>query len=141
MKRTIATIATAVVMTLSFSSYATTTINPLKTKKANEILLTYVEATSIGNLDLNKYLFTEDFQYTNTANKGKYGKKEYLEFLKINKGINYNCTTSYEILDQTSSTAMAKSIMKFENFTRVDHITLEQSTDGWKISKVITSYK
>lgn len=142
MKKVITTIVTAVLMTLSFSSFASTTINPLKVKDAKEILLTYVEAISIGSTDFNKFLFADDFQYENSANSNnkKYGKKEYLEFLKQNKGTIYNCETKSKILDQTGNTAIAKTVLKFENFTRVDHITLTQTKDGWKICKVVSSY-
>lgn len=141
MKRTIATIATAVLMTLSFSSFANSNSNPLKEKDAKEILLTYVEATAVGTIDYNKFLFADDFEYTNTTTEEKFSKKQYLSFLKENKGLQYNCKSNYEILDRTGNTAVAKSTMKFDNFTRVDHITLTNSKDGWKVSKVVTSYK
>lgn len=140
MKRTIATIATAVLMTLSFSSFANSGNNPLNSKPAKAILSTYVEAITIGNTDLNDFLFTEDFQYENTTNERKYGKKEYVLFLKQNKGITYDCNSNFEILDQTENTAIAKTTMKFKNFTRVDYITLVNSNGSWQVSKVITTY-
>lgn len=140
MKNTIATIATALLMTLSFS-FAHASNNPLKTKDAKGILITYVESSSVGNTDYNNLLFTADFQYENTANKTKHTKTSYLKFLKENEGIVNNCRTSYEILDATNSIAIAKSTSTFDTFTRVDHITLTNSKDGWKISKVTTSYK
>jgi len=139
MKTTIATIAAAVLMTLSLSSFASTN-NPLKLKGATEILLTYTEATTIGTTDMNKYLFTADFQYENLANNNKADKKAYLKFLKQNEGLTFDCKTKTEILDQTGNTAIAKTSYAFKDFTRVDHITLTQTKEGWKISKVITSY-
>lgn len=140
MKNKIATIATALLMTLSLSSFATTNGNPLKAKDAKNILLTYVESTSVGNIDYNKFLFTDDFEYENMANNQKAGKKEYVKFLKENKGLNFNCITTSDILDITGNTAIAKATSKFKDFTRIDHITLAQTKDGWKIARVITSY-
>lgn len=144
MKKNITIIITAVLMTLSFSSFATT-LNPLKSKDAKSILLTYAESTALGNTDFNKFLFSEDFEYqnalnNNSPNQGKVNRREYLQFLNTTKGLIYDCQTQHQILDITDKTAIAKAIFKFNNFTRVDHITLKQTSDGWKISKVITSY-
>jgi hypothetical protein len=136
----ITTILAAVLMTISLSSFANSSANPLREKNAKDILLTYVEATALGTSDFNNYLFTKDFQYENLANKDKFGKRKYVKFLDSNKGLNYNCNKSYEVLDVAGKTAIAKSTLVFENFTRVDHITLTQTKDGWKISKVVTSY-
>jgi len=140
MKTTIATIAAAVLMTLSLSSFASTSNSPLKLKGATEILLTYTEATTIGTTDMNNHLFTNDFQYENLANNNKADKKAYLKFLKQNEGLTFDCKTKTEILDQTGNTAIAKTSYAFKDFTRVDHIILTQTTEGWKISKVTSSY-
>lgn len=61
-------------------------------------------------------------------------------FLKATKGLKYDCKTSYEILDEAGQTCIAKTTMKFDNFTRVDYITLSKSQDGWQVSKVLTTY-
>ena len=140
MKGAILTITAAVLMTLSFSSFANNSIHPLRKIDAKDILLTYAEATSVGNNELSKFLFTNDFEYVNMANGKTSNKATYLKFLNENKNISYNCKTEYEILDSTGTTAVAKTTYKFEHFTRVDHITLTQTKDGWKVNKVITSY-
>lgn len=140
MKRTITTIVTAILMTLSFSSFAKSTIKPEKAKAAKEILINYIETTTIGRVDFNKSLFTEDFTYENTYNNCKHHKKDYLKFLKQNKGLTYNCTTKFEILDTTQDITIAKTTQTFETFTRVDHITMINSKDGWKINSITTSY-
>lgn len=140
MKRTITTIATAILMIVSFSSFATEKLNPLKNVATAKILTTYLEATTLGSTDLNKFLFADDFEYRNSANGDFFNKKQYTAFLKANKGIQFDCETTYEILDQSGQACVAKATMKFNNFTRVDYITLGQSEDGWKISKVVTGY-
>lgn len=135
-------IITAAIFSLLFGSnaWAKETANPLKDVNTKQIALTYVEAITSGNIEFNKHLFTPDFEYQNSTNSEVFNRSEYLNFLKVNKGIKYNCETSYEILDQAGKTSVAKAILKFENFTRVDYITMAQSTDGWKISKVVTTY-
>lgn len=138
MKLTITTIATAFIMMLSFNSFAST--NPLRNLSTAKIVKTYLEVATSGSADLNKYLFADDFQYVNAVSNQSYGKREYTAFLKANKGLKYDCETTYEILDECGKACIAKVTMKFKNFTRVDYVTLSQSTDSWKVSKVVTTY-
>ncbi|WP_164126758.1 MULTISPECIES: nuclear transport factor 2 family protein [Sphingobacterium] len=140
MKKIIATIATVFILALSFNASAKTAFNPLKDVSALKIALTYVEAITIGNTEFNKYLFAPDFEYRVASTDQVHNRATYLKFLKGNKGLKYNCKTSYEILDQTGPTCMAKASMQFEKFTRIDYITLLQTPDGWKVSKVVTTY-
>ncbi|WDF68651.1 nuclear transport factor 2 family protein [Sphingobacterium oryzagri] len=140
MKKTLTTIAAAIIMISSFSSFAAEKTNPLKNVESAKIINTYLEATTLGSIELNKFLFADDFQYSNSANNDTFNKREYSNFLKAHKGVNFDCKTSYEILDQSGKACMAKATMVFENFTRVDYITLSQDQDGWKVSKVVTTY-
>ncbi len=55
-------------------------------------------------------------------------------------GNKYDCKSSYEILSQDGKVCVAKATMAFDNFSRVDYITLNQGKDGWKVSKVETTY-
>lgn len=136
MKRTISTIATAFIMVLSLSSFA----NPLKEKESKVIITSYVDAITLGSDVYNKYLFCDDFEYSNTANKDKFNKRQYLKFLKDTKGCKFDCITDYQILDETGKSCVAKASMKFNHFIRVDYITLDKITEGWKVSKVMTTY-
>jgi len=140
MKTTLSTIATAFLMIISLSSFASPKLNPLKNMDTKAIVITYIEATTLGSDIYNKYLLTDDFEYINTANQDSFNKKAYLKFLKANKGSKSNAKTDYQILDETGKTCIAKSVSKFENFTRVDHITLNKTNEGWKVSKVVTTY-
>ncbi|WDF69454.1 nuclear transport factor 2 family protein [Sphingobacterium oryzagri] len=140
MKKTLTTIAATVLMIATLSSFAAENFNPLKHVATAKILTTYLEATTLGSTDLNKFLFADDFEYRNSANGDSFNKKEYTAFLKAHKGIQFDCETTYEILDESGQACVAKATMKFENFTRVDYITLNQSEEGWKVSKVVTSY-
>ncbi|MFD1772294.1 nuclear transport factor 2 family protein [Sphingobacterium suaedae] len=140
MKKIVTSIAAALIMITSLNAFAAEKANPLKNVESAKIITTYLEATTLGSVDMNKFLFSEDFEYRNTANGDTFGKKEYTKFLKAHKGITFDCETAYEILDQSGQACVAKATMKFANFTRVDYITLDQTEDGWKVSKVVTSY-
>jgi len=84
----------------SLSSFASEKANPLKDVESSMILNTYLEAVTVGSIDLNKFLFADDFQYSNENNNDRAGKKEYIKYLKANKGMQYDCKSSYEILSQ-----------------------------------------
>lgn len=140
MKKALSIITAALLMVTSFSSFAAPRINPLKNMDTKSILMTYVEATTLGSDIYNKYLLANDFEYSNTANNDSFNKKAYLNFLKATKGLKFNAETTYEILDETGKTCIAKATSAFENFTRVDHITLNKTNEGWKVSKVVTTY-
>ena len=140
MKTTLKTIAAALIMVTSLSSFASEKANPLKDVESSMILNTYLEAVTVGSIELNKFLFADDFQYRNVNNNDRAGKKEYIKYLKANKGMQYDCKSSYEILSQDGKVCVAKATMAFDNFTRVDYITLNQGKDGWKVSKVETTY-
>lgn len=140
MKKTLTSIATALLMIVSLSSFAAEKINPLKDMNSNSILMTFVESTTLGSDMYNNFLLTEDFEYTNTANKESFNKKAYLKFLEANKGLKFDAKTDYQILDESGKTCIAKATSTFKNFTRVDHITLNKTVEGWKVSKVVTTY-
>lgn len=140
MKTTMTTIVTAFIMMLSFNSFASIEVNPLKNLSSSKIVIAYLEAATEGSLDMNKYLFSDDFIYLNSASNKSYTKREYTAFLKANKGLKYDCETSYEILDECGKACVAKVSMKFKTFTRIDYVSLSQGADGWKVSKVVTSF-
>lgn len=102
--------------------------------------MTYLEATTLGSSELNRYLFADDFQYLNAGDGRSYGKRQYMKFLKANTGLKYDCETNYEILDECGKACVAKITMKFKNFIRVDYVTLNQRDDSWEVSKVVTTY-
>lgn len=113
--------------------------NPIKEFNTKKIISIYVEATNLGNSIYNAHLFADDFEYRD-SNNNKTDKKTYLKFLKQNENYIFNCDTAYEILDEYGKSCVAKVTMKFENFIRVEYVTLSKTEEGWKISKVITTY-
>lgn len=140
MKKTLTTISAALLMIISLSSFAMDKVNPLKNLDSKALVMTYLQTTSLGSTAYHKYLFTDDFEYVNTANEDSYSKKEYLKFLKENKGLKFDAQTQYEILDETGKACIAKAVSYYESFQRIDYITLNKTDDGWKVSKVVTTY-
>ncbi len=141
MKNSISTIASLILMILfSFQSIAKPQVDPLKSFTPTQIVKTYLETTIQGDTQLFKYLFTEDFQYQNNNSEKVFNKKEYADFTKANKGLKYDCETSYEIIEQYGNSCLSKVTMKFEKFTRVDYVTLSLHKAAWKVNKIVTTY-
>ncbi len=140
MKRTLASLITALLMIGTFSAFAAEKPNPLKDFSSKRILESYLEAITQGNPTVNKFLFAPDFEYRNSANNRVYSKKAYLSFLKASEKLVYNCKSTYSILDECGVECVAKITMVFDNFTRVDHISLNKSKEGWQVYKVVTTY-
>jgi hypothetical protein len=61
--------------------------------------------------------------------------------LKKQKGEKLNCTVSTAIIEESADYMVAKVTLKFENFTKIDLVTLERVGNDWKVSKSINSYK
>ncbi|WP_270087997.1 nuclear transport factor 2 family protein [Sphingobacterium sp. SYP-B4668] len=141
MKNIIKPLVTALLLVTTLSSFAMEKVNPLKNLNSMSIVKTYLQATTLGNIDFNEHLFATDFQYQTTTNlEVKTNKKQYCAFLKANKGLTYDCETAYEILDESGDCCVAKATMKFKNFTRIDYITLCRTQGTWQVSKVVTAY-
>ena len=140
MKRNIKLFAVAVIAVVAIVFTVNAEVKPYKDLDSKEVIMQYVGASLLGNSNYTKEMFTEDFEYSNTSNKEKFGKKAYMKYLKSVKDLKFDCKQQLEILDQVGNTAVGKITMNFDNFTRVDHMTLLQTADGWKIRKVITTY-
>ena len=140
MKRNLTLIATVMMMVLSLSSFATEKISPAKDLASNTLISNYLDASVLGKQKLVKNMLAENFEFINTSDNSKSTKKEYSKFLDKTNNLTYDCTTSYEVLDQSGNAAVAKVTMKFENFTRVDLINMSNTAEGWKINQVISNF-
>jgi len=127
-------------MISSLSSFANIKSNPLKNHNSKGIISIYVQAFTEGNYENSKYFLADDFEFYNPKRNMSVNKREYVKFLKNTTDLKYNCETNYEILEESTDVCIAKTTMKFENFTRIDYITLRLSEEGWKIAKIVSTY-
>lgn len=141
MKRILSTLAIVFVMMTSLTAFAGSKSLSSKTTESTKTVKNYLSFVNTADLKLHKNLFTADFEYLNKANGTKCNKREFVKFINDNKALNYNCTTTYEVLDECAQTAVAKITMDFGHFTRVDHVALTKEKDDWKISKITTDYQ
>ncbi|WP_312192702.1 hypothetical protein [Sphingobacterium sp.] len=120
-----------------------------KSAKANVNLSTadfaldhYVAVTTEGESAGVEKLFAEDFnQKIQASNAQNHSRNAVVKLLKKQKGEKLNCVVSTDIIEESADYMVAKVTLKFENFTKIDLVTLERVGNDWKVSKSINSYK
>ncbi|RYY07338.1 MAG: hypothetical protein EOP43_03555 [Sphingobacteriaceae bacterium] len=63
-------------------------------------------------------------------------KKQIVNYLEKLRGIQQNCTTSYDVIEAADKYALIKVVMKYPAFTRFNYVTMNECSDGWKITNV-----
>ncbi|WP_286897624.1 MULTISPECIES: hypothetical protein [Sphingobacterium] len=102
----------------------------------------YVALTTEGESAGVEQLFAEDFsQKIQSSNAQSNSRSGVVKLLKKQKGEKLNCAVNTDILEESADYMVAKVILKFENFTKTDLVTLERVGNDWKVSKSINSYK
>ena len=61
--------------------------------------------------------------------------------LKSSEGVEQNCECTKSVVQDSDEISTLKVEMKFSDFSRIDVITAQHAGNGWKITKVDTSFK
>ncbi len=103
---------------------------------------TYVDAMTHGKLDgLNKVLDQSvDFSMLRGNTVISFDRKEMLDYFESNKGVEQPCTTTTSIVEDHANIAVIKVDMKFQGFVRSNLVTIADTGDGWKITKVYSTF-
>ena len=102
----------------------------------------YVAVTTEGESAGVEQLFAGDFsQKIQSTNAQIHSREAVVKALKKQKGEKLNCTVTTNIIEESADYMIAKVILKFEDFTKTDLVTLERVGNDWKVSKSINSYK
>ena len=102
-----------------------------------------MQITTKGNTEGIQHLFSSDFKWTQSSNaKTKiYSKTDLVNYLKSHKGLSQNCQSTYTIVEKNDNCVIARIEMKYENFTKIECITLCNENQEWKINQIVESYK
>lgn len=102
----------------------------------------YVAVTTKGESAGVEQLFAEDFsQKIQASNVSTYGRNAVIKSLKKQKGEILNCKVNIKIVEKSADYMIAKIVLKFNNFSMTDLVTLVYENDSWKVSKSIHSYQ
>ncbi|WP_454881437.1 nuclear transport factor 2 family protein [Sphingobacterium detergens] len=102
----------------------------------------YVAVTTKGESAGVEQLFAEDFsQKIQASNVSTYGRNAVINSLKKQKGEILNCKVNIKIVEKSTDYMIAKIVLKFNNFSMTDLVTLVYENENWKVSKSIYSYQ
>lgn len=109
----------------------------------DEVIDAYLNAVVHGNLEGIDNAIDDDAQFntvrgehTNTLNKG-----QLIDYLKASAGAQQDCKCTATVVQDTDDIFIKKVDMNYGDFTRTDVITAQRVGNGWKITKVQTSFK
>lgn len=144
MKTFITTLLVAFILT-STSAFAISTgkANRSTVAAINHTLDLYTNAVSKGQVGTIDQLFSEQFhhRYVGAKKSFVFNKQQLVSFLKNRKNVQEQCETSYSIVDENKGMAIAKVAMKYEDFTRVDYVTISQNGSGYQISQIVSTFE
>jgi len=108
----------------------------------DHVLQTYINAVTHGQITGLSDVLENSVKFTTTrgAKIINNSKSEMLTALTRTSNINQNCITEHSVIEQTSTQAVIKVSMKYEDFTRVNVINLAKAGKRWKITNVSTSF-
>jgi hypothetical protein len=67
-------------------------------------------------------------------------KADILKAFKANENVEQTCQSTKTVIQNDDSISIVKVDMKYPSFTRTDVITEQHAGNGWKITKVESSY-
>lgn len=139
--KTLQTLTAAFLITISMSAFAAGEPNS-KRFVMTYVVETYIDAMTNGDIKELPSVLDSDVKFSHTrANKVvSYNKSEMLQSLKGVENVKQNCVSNYKVLEQNEAQALIKVSMKYKDFTRVSYVTMENTTTGWKITNVSSSF-
>lgn len=139
--KTLKTLLAGSFILISMTTSASTTPDAYKLTM-DFALKTYIDAVTQGKIKGFAEILDRDVKFTVTRGEQiiNYGKSEMLMSLKNSENVKQNCQTSYQVVEQTPTQSIVKVIMKYEDFSRINFVTLTNTTKGWKITNVSSSF-
>lgn len=138
--KTLKTLAAALLVTLSVSAFA---VDGSKSEKLemNYALNTYIDAVTRGKIAPLDEVLDKDVKFTTTrgAKIFNHSKTAMLNSLKESENVVYNCVTEFNIVESTPTMSLVKVIMKYDGFSKINYVSLANTSKGWKITNVSIS--
>lgn len=104
---------------------------------------TFVDAFSHGKIEGFAEILDDNVKLTSSRGNTivTHNKSDILQTLKNLKGIEQNCTTNYSIIENLPSQVILKVNMNYETFTKINYVTIAQTTKGWKVTNISSVFQ
>jgi hypothetical protein len=129
----------ALLMVCGFASAKTITLNnPTK----DEAVDTYTNAVVHGDLSGIENAIDDDAQFnmTRAGHTTILTKDELINYLKSGADFQQKCKCTGSVVQDTDDKYIKKVTMDFGGYIRTDVVTAERAGNGWKVTKVETSF-
>ncbi len=139
--KTLKTITAALLIAFSFSAFAADGTAKEKLEM-NYALKVYIEAVTDGKIAPLPEILDKNVKFTSTRGENilSHGRTEFLNILSSTENVKQNCLTEFSVVESTPSASMVKVMMKYDGFVKVSYLNLANTTKGWKITSVATSF-
>jgi hypothetical protein len=131
----------ALLLVCGVSQAASVTNHNNSTK--DEVIDAYLNAVVHGKINGLSDIVDDEAQFNmkrgssvNTLNKS-----QILNSLKSSENVEQDCQCTKTVMQDSEDMSVIKVDMKYNDFTRTDVITAQRIGNGWKITKVETSFK
>jgi len=138
--KTSASYSAVLLMLLSVNTFAGEIKN--QKLKIDYTVKAYIDAVANGKLKgLDNVL---DFEMRYSISHGEstvnYSRSEFLNSLKVAEHIQQNCAIGQQIISSDPSQCIVKITLKYDTFSKVNLITLSNTSKGWKITNISSFY-
>jgi hypothetical protein len=116
--------------------------NPSQELTKDHAIATYVNAMTHGKLDGLNNVLDESVEFSMLRGNTvlSFSRKEMLDYFQNNKNVEQPCTTSTSIVENHANVEVVKVDMKFNGFVRSNFVTIADTGEGWKITKVYSVF-
>ena len=138
MKTTFKTALIALLLTETYNFSKAGTPNKNEKLTMRYAISAYVDAFAHGRSIGLAEIIDDNAKFCHTRGQRVFSftKTEILESLKSQKNVEQNCTTTSRIVENTGNLVVYKVQMKYENFSRINYVTMSDTGSGWKITNV-----
>lgn len=139
--KTLKTIAAALLIAFSFSSFAADGTAKEKLEM-NYALKIYIEAVTNGKVAPLAEVLDKNAKFTTSRGENvlSFGRTEVLNNLQTSENVKQNCITEYSVIESTPSASVVKVLMKYDGFSKVTYLSLANTTKGWRITSAASSF-
>lgn len=135
----------AFLVVLAFGAAKAKTVYPNTDDKTSVTYAvnTYVSAISQGKIKELNNLLDDNLKYSMERGSQKLvlDKAQYIESLKNNQNVEQDCLVTSTITESTPDVTLVKVEMKYAEFTRINYVTMVNSSKGWKITNIYSTFK
>lgn len=138
--KTLKTILVALFITFTAAKASTPTINEKLTVRY--AISTYLDAFTHGKTSGLADIVDDNAKFSHMRGQQvvSFSKIQILESLKNQQDVEQNCKTTARIVENSATLVVYKVQMKYENFSRVNYVTMTDTGAGWKITNISTVF-